>query len=250
MSINIRSVLAAGSFLFVPAFVAAQDAKAPPPTEFTGDIGYVNVAGNTSVTTLNIGERYIRRWTSWQFKQDFGVVYGRTEGVESSNLLRGSLRGDYLISPKWAAYGLTSYDRNRFAGIRSRFSEGIGAVAKLLATDVNQLDLEAGFQVTQQLNLDSTRENFKSLRAASMWKHTFAPNASFFQSVEVLPNLDNSKDLRVNTETAVIAPLSTHVGLKLSYVIRYDNLPSLNAEGTEPLRKTDRVFSTGVQVSF
>lgn len=228
----------------------AQDAKAPPPTEFNGDIGFVNVAGNTSVTTLNVGERYIRRMGQWQFKQDFGVVYGETDGEESSNLWRASVRGDYTLSTQWALYGLTAFDRNRFAGITSRFAEGVGVVARLLASNINQLDVEAGFQLTQQQNLDGTNENFKSLRAASAWKHVFARNTSFFQSIEVLPNLDNSEDLRVNTETAIVAPLSSNLGLKFSYIVRFDNLPSLNAEGTAPLRSTDRIFSSGIQISF
>ena len=40
----------------------AQDSKQPPALEFSGDLGFVNVSGNTSVTSLNIGERLIRRF--------------------------------------------------------------------------------------------------------------------------------------------------------------------------------------------
>ena len=234
----------------VACAVQAQDDKKPPRTEFSGDVGFVDVSGNTRVSTLNVGERYIRRFSHWQFTQDLGVVYGKTEGEESSNLLRSSARGDYNISDNWATYALAAFDRNRFAGIRSRFSEGVGLVARLIATDINQLNIESGFQLTQQQNIDLTDESFKSLRAAANWKHVFAQNASFFQALEFLPNLDDSKDMRINSETAIIAPLSSHVGLKFSYVVRYDNLPSMNAEGTAPLAKTDRIFSSGVQITF
>jgi putative salt-induced outer membrane protein YdiY len=229
---------------------AAQDAKKPPPTELNGDIGFVNVAGNTSVTTLNVNQRYIRRLAPWEFKQDFGTVYGKTGGTESSNLWRASLRADYGLAAHWALYALTAFDKNKFAGIKSRFAEGVGVVAKILATDVDQLNLEAGFQITQQKNLDGTDDNFKSLRAATLVKHTFPGKSYVFQSVEVLPNLDESDDLRVNSETAVVAPVSSHIGLKFSYVVRFDNLPALNAAGTAPLQKTDRIFSTGIQVTF
>ena len=66
----------------------------------------------------------------------------------------------------------------------------------------------------------------------------------------MLPNLDDSEDLRVSSETAVVAPVSARIGLKFSYVVRYDNLPALNAAGTAPLQKTDRIFSTGIQITF
>jgi hypothetical protein len=32
--------------------------------------------------------------------------------------------------------------------------------------------------------------------------------------------------------------------------VRYDNLPALNAAGTAPLQKTDRIFATGIQITF
>ena len=121
---------------------------------------------------------------------------------------------------------------------------------RLIATDVDQLNIEAGFQVTQQRNLDGTKDNFNSLRGATSWKHVFRPGAYFFQSAEFLPNLDEKKDLLVNSETAVVAPLSSHIGMKFSYLVRFDNLPALNAAGTAPLRKTDRILSSGIQISF
>jgi putative salt-induced outer membrane protein len=236
--------------LALASVAAAQDAKKPPPTEFSGDVGFVNVAGNTSVTTLNVSQRYIRRLAPWEFKQDFGTVYGKTDGTESSNLWRASLRADYGLATHWALYGLTAFDKNKFAGIKSRFAEGVGVVAKIIATDIDQLNLEAGFQVTQQQNIDGTDDNFKSLRAATSIKHTFPGKSYVYQAAEFLPNLDDSQDLRVNTETAVVAPISSHIGLKFSYVVRFDNEPALNATKTAPLKKTDRIFSTGVQITF
>src|SRR5689334_11393514 len=41
--------------VFAPVLANAQ-AKAPPPSEFNADLGFVSVSGNTSVTTLSLGE--------------------------------------------------------------------------------------------------------------------------------------------------------------------------------------------------
>ena len=229
---------------------SAQDVKKPPATEFNSDVSFVSVSGNTSITTLNVGERFIRRMAPWEFKQDFGAVYGKTDGRESSDLWRASLRADYGLGAHWAIYALTAFDRNRFAGIKSRFAEGVGVVARLIATDIDQLNIEGGFQVTQQRNIVGTNDRFNSIRGATSWKHAFSRGAYFFQSAEFLPNLDESKDLLVNSETAVVAPLSSHIGMKFSYLVRFDNLPALNAAGTAPLRKTDRILSSGIQISF
>jgi len=62
--------------------------------------------------------------------------------------------------------------------------------------------------------------------------------------VELLPDLKTSENLRVNTESDVVAPLSQHIALKLSYVIRFDNLP-------EPgFKKTDRLLTSGIQITY
>jgi len=68
--------------------------------------------------------------------------------------------------------------------------------------------------------------------------------------VEYLPDLQDSKDYRVNSETDIIAPLSAHTAMKLSYVVRFANEPPLNAAGTAFLRKTDRILSAGIQVAY
>jgi putative salt-induced outer membrane protein len=237
-------------FVCLTIDTASAQTDAPPPSEFNADVGFVSVSGNTSVTTLSLGEKWIRRIARWEFKQELGAVYGETDGAETSNLWRASVRGDYGLAGSLALYARTAFERNRFAGVKSRFAEGLGLVAKLAATDVNQLNVEGGFELNQQDNLDGTNESFASLRAASTWKHMFSENAYFFQGVEILPNVEDGDDYRVNTETTVVAPLSSHVAMKASYQIRFDNLPSLNAAGTAPLRKSDRILSTGIQVTF
>ena len=54
----------------------------------------------------------------------------------------------------------------------------------------------------------------------------------------------------MNREAAVVAPLSSHVGMKVSHVTRFANKPPLNATGTAPLAKTDRILSAGIQVTY
>ena len=64
------------------------------------------------------------------------------------------------------------------------------------------------------------------------------------QVLELLSNLKTSKDQLLNSETSLTAPISKRIALKSAYLIRYDNLP-------EPgFKKSDRVFTTGIQIVF
>jgi putative salt-induced outer membrane protein len=245
-----RFSLLAPPLLVASSALHAQDAKKPPPTESSADLGIVAVSGNTSTSTVSANEKYIRRWGTWELKEDGGVVYGKTAGVESSNLLRLGLRADYDVTEHFATYALTVFDRDRFSGIRSRFAEGGGVAWKILANDADQLSVEAGYQYTQQGNLVGPDHDFSALRLASSWKHAVTKAAYFFQGVEYLPDVQDSKDYRVNTQSDVVAPLSAHVAMKFSYVVRFANEPPLNAAGTAPLQKTDRILSAGIQLTY
>ena len=228
---------------FAVAPLSAQD-PAPRRVEFTGDIGFVNTAGNTETTTFNVGEKLTYRLTSFTVQQFFAVVHGSTDGQTTNGLWRTGLRGDYTLTPRLLLYGSVGFDRNRFAGIQRRFEEGLGAGVKVLTGERDKLEFEAGVAFTQQRSTLDVEDKFTSARAAGTFKHGFTESAYFQQLVEVLPNLEETDDLRINTETALVAPLSKRLAVKVSYVIRYDKLP---APG---FKTTDRLLTSGVQISL
>lgn len=72
----------------------------------------------------------------------------------------------------------------------------------------------------------------------------FSKTAFFLQAVELLPSLDVSEDYCINSETARVAPLSTHLSMKVGYAVRFENLPA-------PERaKNDRIFTAGLQFNW
>lgn len=240
---RLSRILAALVLVAVP--LAAQDAPPPPrPWELTGDVGLVNTAGNSDVTTLNVGEKVTHNRGRITVKQNFALLYGRTDGTTTTSQWRTGVRGDLAMSSRLAVFALTGFDRNRFAGIDRRFEEGVGIAFKVLATERTKLDLETGLSMIQQRSTLDVTNNFSAARAASVFQYNFKPTAYFLQSVEVLPNLEETDDLRVNTETALVAPLSRRLAIKISYVIRYDKLPEPGFE------KTDRLLTSGLQVTL
>ncbi len=231
-----------GLVLLAPQ-LRAQDPP-PNPVKLTADIGFVNTAGNTEVTNLNAGEKIEWNLAPITLKQGFAIVYGETDGNTTTSSLRGDLRADYSLSAALAAFGALAFDRNRFAGIARRFEENLGLAYTPIRGERDKLEFEGGVSFTQQRSTLEVSDNFTAARAAGMYRHGFTGTAYIQQSVEVLPNLEVSEDLRINTETALVAPLSKRLAVKLSYTIRYDKLP-------EPgFKKTDRIFTSGLQISL
>jgi putative salt-induced outer membrane protein len=227
------------------ALMAASPIAADTTLKFTGDLGFVNTTGNTEITTMNVGERIEFAPGAWGVVQTFSVIYGRTDGEVSTSLWRGTLRGDRTIASKVKFYVLGEADRNTFAGISSRYNLGAGIATTLLESETDKLGVELGAgYVWQNAVAPAVDQEFSAGRAAARYDRKLGEKAAFMQVVELLPNFKTSEDLRINSETAITAPIMNGLSMKASYIIRYDGLP-------EPdFKKTDRILTTGVQVTF
>jgi putative salt-induced outer membrane protein YdiY len=212
---------------------------------FTGDAGLVSTAGNTDLTTINVGTKVGITRGGWGVGQTFALIYGTKDGETSTSLWRAALRGDRSLSDRVGVYLLGEYDRNTFAGIRSRFAQSAGLSAKLISTERTDITAEAGAGYVWQRGTAAAPDvNFASGRAAIGIGQRLGAKATFSQSVELLPNFRNSEDLRINAETAITAPIAAGISMKAAYLVRYDGLPQPG------FVKTDRIMTTGVQVSF
>ena len=217
---------------------------APLKRTFTGDVGYVSTTGNTSVTTVNVGQRFNLTSGFWRFEQSLAVVYGESEGEVNSNFIRAGVAGEYAIRSTMGIAAGVLFDQNRFAGIRQRTEEYAGLVWRVVEGERDTLRLDAGGSFTQQRNVDGTVRRFPAARTAIWYKRGLAPKAYVLQTVEVVPNIETPEDYRVNAIASLLSPLSKSLALKLEFQLRYDNLPEPDFRGT------DRIFTTGIQVSF
>lgn len=229
--------------------VAPAQSPAQPPSmvKFTGDLGFVSTSGNSSVQTLNLGDRISAKFGSVTVAQQFSLVYGRSKGTTVTSMYRASLRADYALQKTFGIYAAVNYERNVFAGLASRIATATGLTAQLLADPRHRVSLEGGVSVTSQRSVDPLKRpnvDFLGGRAATAYTQKLGTKASFAQTVELLPNFREVEDLRINTESTVLAPITRQVGVKLSYVIRYDGLPQPG------FLSTDHLFITGIQISL
>ncbi len=213
-------------------------------TRFVSDMGYVSTTGNTKVTTVNVGEKFNLNTGFWRFEQFLSVVYGENDGAVNSNFIRAGIGGEYALRSTMGIAGGILFDKNRFSGVLQRTEEYLGLVWRVVEGPRDTLRLDAGGSLTQQRNIDGTVRRFPAARTALWYKRGLAPKAYVLQTVEVVPNIETSEDYRVNAIASLISPISKVLAVKLEFQWRFDNLP-------EPdFQSTDRIFTTGIQVSF
>jgi putative salt-induced outer membrane protein len=244
------AVLSALSVLSVLP-LAAQDKPKEKQLKVVGDFGYVNASGNSSVTTLNLGEKISWRTKSAKVSLDeyASYVYGKTDGTESANRLGIGGRLNYHFSPRLAAFGGLDFDYDHFAGIDNRFQEPIGLSWLALDAPKNKLTLEGGVNFVQvtftELQDDGQFDHqYATARAAGTYKWLFTEKGYFQLFGEYLPALETGIGYRMNGEAAIVAPVKGILALKVGYLVRYNSLPPAG------FKTTDRTFTTGLQASF
>src|SRR5690606_6141655 len=231
--------------LFLLTALAVAAAPDTTKTALTADVGFVNTAGNTSLTTFNFGNKFEATSSAWGFVQTFSSVIGSSEGETTTSLWRAAVRGDRNFSERVSLYVLSEFDRNRFAGISSRYGESAGLAVKLGDSERTRLSAEAGAgYIWQNATEPGQSSSFAAGRLAGILRQKLGERAEFSQVLELLPNFKASDDLRINSETSLSAPIAAGISMKAGYTIRHDGLPEAGFE------KTDRIFTTGVQVSF
>ena len=241
---NLR-LLAAAALLGAAPLAAQTPPPLPPKREISADLSFINKTGNTDITTTGFGQKFIARpgWR-WTLTEYTGFVYGKNNGQVLAESYRAGFNAEMALSAFYGTYGSIAFERNVFSGLAARYTYSAGLSAILVDVTSDKAKVEVGLaRINQRATTDLT-SNFFSGRVAGEYRHNFSANTYFNGKLEVLPNLRQGEDLRVNGLAEVVAPISRHIGLRSSYLVQFDRLP-------EPgKKKTDTTLQTGLQINF
>lgn len=252
MTVRFPVVLAFASAIALPAVARAQDKPAPKPLEVSIAAGFAQTSGNAEALTTNFGNKLKYTARGWVLNEDLSFFYGEANDQVNANFWNGGLRAERQLVPRVGLFVMARFDRNVLQGVASRFEEGFGLDAKLVTTAKHKLSAQLGGSAFQ-LNVTegSTiigKANYPALRLGADYKFSFSELAFFQQTGEYLPNLSESDAYLVNTESALVAPLSKRLAVKFGYVVRYNAAPPVR--NGVALKSTDTFFSSGLTFSY
>jgi len=227
--------------------------KKPKTVEFTGSLGFSQASGNAEAMTTNLTNKVKVTLAGWSFQQDVAFFYGEANDKVNTNFWNGGLRGERVVADRISLFVASRYDRNVLQGIENRFQQGFGMTVRAVEQPKQTLQVAIGGSMfSQQLTpgaVAKVSRAFPAARAAFDFRRQLTDLAYLQQSAEYLPAIgDTAISYFVNTESAVVAPLSKSVGLKVGYVIRYNSEPPIR--NSVQLRTTDTFFSSGLTLTF
>ncbi len=229
----------------------AQDAPPKPPYEFVADFSLAASQGNQQVTTVALSQRYLYKFATWKLAQNASALRGTANGVRNAELYQAGLRGDYNLTSKLTAYIATAALRNTPAGLNSQFSEGVGLGYQFLDTETDKLQLSAGVGALQRsfVGVDSMQNDFVG-SVDGIYRHNFSKVSYFEQTAGFTPNFTNSDAWLFTSKSAMVAPISSRLGIKVAYLVNVNNAPPFKPNSTERFKKFDGLLTTGVQFTY
>jgi putative salt-induced outer membrane protein len=274
LSKRLASLAGAPILLLILAQPALGQEESGRPWENTAELGFVTTTGNTQTENLTLKNTFKYSWEKTSLKLEASmlnaqqttrdarneggslVVDETTEKTAESYRLSGKVRRD--LRERLFTYGAASWERDVFAGIDSRYVIGAGLGYKALTLPKHELSLEAGADYTDEQAVgDADSETYAGARAAGDYLWKFSDTAKLSQELELLYNLEESDDYRINSVTSVTAALTSKLALKTSYTLKYDNQPIvevLTADGFDPVvfefDKTDTILSASLVINF
>lgn len=209
------------------------------------ELSYVDTSGNSEVTTLSAKNKLTYQFSEkitglWKVE----VLNGKSDGERNAESYFSELRGDYLSTERLFYYANASWGKDSFANVDSRIMFGAGSGYKALVGPEQFLQLEAGLTYTIEELTGDSNDEYVGGRLFGIYEYHFNEKSKFSQSLELLLDLEETRNYLINSETALITALNSVLSFKTSYVIAYDNEP---ADGTDD---TDTVLGVSLVANF
>ena len=237
--------LNSGLLLLVCFFLIGAVAQAADKWSDEAELSFVDTGGNTEVTTLaakNLLKVPLSEKVTGSWKLQ--ALYGKSDGLKNAESYSTELRGDYAHTSRLFYFATAGWLQDEFSGIDDRYIYGLGCGYKAIDGPKHFLVGEAGLTYTTEEHTDGSSSDYLGGRLFGQYDYKLSDTSKFVQSVEYLPNFDDSQDWRFNSETALVAALNSRFSMKSSYLFKYDNQP------TPGLGTTDRVVSVALVANF
>jgi hypothetical protein len=193
---------------------------------------------------------------------DYVVERDSVSALTAENYLARA-KYDRQIRPRLFAYASGGWDRNRFAGIESRFY-GAGGIGNIwYDREGFRWRTDYGISVTRQDPTVGDSQTFAGLRLSSDFLRKLSAATTLTNLTIADENLDDTSDLRIDSLTALAVAMSTHLAIQLSLRFLFDNVPSfLEAELITPAgiptgilvpveaEKLDTIFNVALVLNF
>lgn len=251
-----------------------------PEAKWSAEMGGTLTTGNSDFLAVNGGTNASYRWDQNKLSGQASAALvrsrldtngdGRLDDTErqaerewSSQKITAEARYDRFFGERNSLYLLAAGERDTFGGYDYALHEQLGYSRVLVDTDATDAVAEVGVDYAQEEFVERVEclpgqvdsegnacvpveenytidDSFPAARVMVGLSHNFSESVSVSDKVEVLQNLTDSADFRLNNEAVLSVKLNETFSLKVSHRLGFDNVPPLVAGTEEHFRKVDQ----------
>jgi len=189
--------------------------------------GLLMTSGNNDNLTITGGFSVERETDQDKFRAFVNGAYGKSEGVTTSQLIRGGAQYNRNITERYYWYAGTFMEQDKLAGLNFRLGIGPGLGMHVVKTDKIELNIEGGGQYfyEQFQTASGSGDSSFRLRAAENFTYTFSPGVKFYQKFDIAADVSDFGNFIMNNELGLESTLSEKLKLRLTFLDRFNNEP-------------------------
>ncbi|MFN3591458.1 MAG: YdiY family protein [Thermaurantiacus sp.] len=180
----------------------------------SGELGGSVATGNSDAMTFAAGLALTRNGLDWRHALAASADLQSSGGRTTQERLSTSWQSDWKLSQRAYLFGRLGWERNRQAGLVSRFEQALGGGYRILDESRLRWEVEGGPAFRQAEFTDRT-ENTLSIRAASRFRWDISEATRLTQVTSA--NLEETGSLSANTAltSRLFGRLSARLGFNL-----------------------------------
>lgn len=207
------------------------------------ELSYVNTSGNSSTSSFSTKlEATTALSEQRSLKAKVNILYSKNEGKSSANKYDIELDYNHMLNEKAYSYYGINYIKDQFSDYDYRLNTGPGLGYKLLNTNIQTLDIQAGLDYANDKFKTGKVEKYIASRAEVNYKYKINDNLKFKQMLSYLISLEDSEKYFATSDTSLSVKMTENLSLGLSYKIDYVNKTSK--------KHSDRKLLTSLIIDF
>ncbi len=236
---------------------------APPPLVWNAAAGAVLNTGNTENLTVNGGSHFAMLRDKHGVGADAKVVWGASQLDDDRAFEKTAFninlfgRYDYYLTDNDALFVAAAYRHDEFAGLSHRLQGKTGYMRNFFKDESQRFWGEVGYDLTwdvlfQSANPDLTENSYDTVHAVRGfvgYDNHITESLAFLTGVEILLNVENAEDTRVNWDNTLTSQLVDQLSLELKFLLQFDNVPVLDDNGN-PRKEVDTITQLNLIYTF
>jgi len=184
------------------------------------ELGAVQTSGNTKTLTVNAKAKSVHEGDTLRETIAGSANNSTDNNRTTSESYQASGQVDWKITERDYLFIRGSFESDRFAGYRRRFSETVGYGRDLIKTDDLLWKLEAGAGLRQTQYIDRTKKNEAILRSATGLNWKINDSATFTQDISTE---GGKSGWATESVTALQHALNSHLSSKISLKLNHNS---------------------------